>query len=175
MSQWGDTTIQFSIKTRTIGGILKIVEIVFALISFSCAVTVEHSYWGDTRSVYGWTCFVGISGIVIAVTDLVLHLIYTKQWSRGAVIVELLTYSVWTVAFMIAGIVAAVYASETYTTEKASAASSFAFFAMVAWGIDTYFQGFGQRLIPTDKTALTPAPGMDTATAKSAEAGALEY
>jgi hypothetical protein len=145
---------------RKIEGILKIIEIVLSIIAFGCSV-------GSHNPDLGWTSFVAITGFISAIVWLIWHMLVQNSW-RWNVIIELINYALWTLFFLIAGIVAAVYSGNYYTNYKtAGAASAFAFFCMVAWAVDTALQARHVSISFTSSqttTTTTTATASNTAT-----------
>jgi hypothetical protein len=154
-----ETTFQcrFSIDyLKTVNGILKIVEIVLSIIAFACATNVSGYWWTHQGQVYygtgyGWVSFVAITGFIQAIISLIMHLLFVLNWKWNTII-ELIVYGVWTIFFLIAGIVAAACA---YGFATAGAAAAFTFFSMAAWAIDTAFQAQHVRISWTSSTTTT--------------------
>jgi hypothetical protein len=94
-----------------------------------------------------------------------------NSW-RWNVIIELINYAIWTLFFLIAGIVAAVFSARfTYYHAQGAAplgaASAFSFFCMVAWAVDTALQARHVSISFTSSqttTTTTTATASNTAT-----------
>ena len=150
---------------KTIPGLLKIAQMVLSIIAFAtaCAVSDKLSSYSEGDG-FGWVSFVAITGFIMAVLCLVLHLLLSTNWSWPR-FVELILYGVWTICFMIAGIVAAAlaakirrkwYWSSRTTPNNAAAAAAFSFFCMVVWAVDTVFQAMNVRgSVTTTRTTTT--------------------
>jgi len=148
---------------RTIPGILKIVEFVLAVIAFACATSIPYGWCG-----LGWVSFVGISGFVGALISFFFHLLITWTWA-WSLLIELIWYAIWTIFFLIAGIVAAADANCDYIrafsyTNTAGAAAAFSFFSMVAWAVDSAFQAQGLRISWTSSSATATTTTTTTTT-----------
>jgi len=132
----------------TPNGILKIVEFVLAIIAFACAAAVT-SPWVFPG--FGWVSFVAFCGFIMAISFLVFHLLVITSWTL-AIMVEIISYGVWTILFLIAGIVAAATAKGNST---AGAACAFSFFSMAAWAVDTRLMLMHNRISFTSATTTT--------------------
>jgi hypothetical protein len=163
-----ETTFQcrFSIDyLKTVNGILKIVEIVLSIIAFACSTaTSNNNYYWSGKGGYGWVSFVTITGFIQAIISLIMHLLFVMNWKWNTLL-ELITYGVWTVLLLIAGIVAAACAHPYLSTTGAAAA--FTFFAMVAWAIDTGFQA--QHVRVNFSSSSTTATTTHTTTVNTTE------
>jgi hypothetical protein len=134
---------------RTVPGILKIVEMILAILTFACAFGGGSNFSDDYGG--GWVEFVGISALIYVAIWLILHLINFIPQFLINFLVELIGYAVLTVFFLIAGIVAAVaagkysywYLRSEYSSIVASCV--FAFFSMVVYGFDTVLQLLAYR------------------------------
>jgi len=147
-------------------GILKIIEIVFGIIAFACATSIPYGWCG-----FGWVSFVGISGFIGAIISLICHILMTVNW-KWTILIELIWYGIWTIFFLIAGIVAAAQANCLYIsyfgwTPTAGAAAAFSFFAMVAWAADTALQAQYVRISWSSST--TSGPTNTTTTNQNAD------
>jgi hypothetical protein len=133
----------------TPNGILKIIEFVLAIIAFACAVHMTNNY-RESQS-FGWVSFVAFVGFMMAVFYLLVHILITTSWT-WTIIVEMISYAIWTILFLIAGIVAAATARGNAT---AGAACAFSFFSMAAWAIDTGLMFMHNRISFTSSSTTT--------------------
>lgn len=148
----------------TPSGILKIIEFVLAVIAFACATDVANKWYAYQASGFGWVSFVAIGGFIMALIYLVFHLLVTSSWTWTA-IVEVISYGVWTIFFLIAGIVAASQAKLAYYNQAtAGAACAFSFFSMAAWAIDTAFQLMNIRVTFTSSSGGVTTTATTTTT-----------
>ena len=150
---------------RTVPGLLKIAQMVLSIIAFAtaCAVADKLSYYTEGDG-FGWVSFVGITGFIMAVLCFALHILMSTNWSWPR-FVELILYAIWTICFMIAGIVAAALAAKIRkfrysglktTYNNAAAAAAFSFFCMVVWAVDTVVQAMNVRVtVTTTRTTTT--------------------
>lgn len=150
---------------RTLPGILKVVEIVLALITFICACVV---YWGSGQ---GWVEFVSMSAFLCTLIYLILHLInLISRFPGPQLLIEFIYYCVFSVLFLIAAIVAAAKAS---AHSSIGATAFFAFAATAVYAVDTFFQfrawRSGQDGMATNTTTTT------TTTSTTVEHGQVTY
>jgi hypothetical protein len=119
-------------------GIIKIFQIVLSILTF--ALSTSSSKFGYQGG--GWVGFVSMTGFLNATIWFILYLFNTVPDLALNYFVELIVYSVLTLFFFIAGIVAA---CKGYIGGVVAAASFFAFACFVAFGIDMAFQAMDER------------------------------
>lgn len=120
---------------RGVGGILKIVEMIFSLVTFICASCT--SYHKDAA---GWIQFVSMTAFVLTAMLYILHAFKLPPKLSKTFpfkFCELCFYGVFTLFYFISGVVAACYAPHN---PALSAAAFFTFASMVVFGIDIYFR-----------------------------------
>lgn len=120
---------------RGVPGILKLIEMIFSLVTFICASCT--SYHKDAA---GWIQFVSMTAFVLTS---MLYIFYVFKLPPKLArtfpfkFSELCYYVVFTVFYFISGVVAACYAPHNAAL---SAAAFFAFASWVVFGIDIYFR-----------------------------------
>jgi len=117
---------------KSLLGILKIIQVVTSLLTFALSMSV---WWGHQGG--GWVNFVAINGFIQALIWGLLHLFGVVPPLLETYFVELIIYAVFTLFFLIAGIVAACFGGQFAAV---GAAAFFCFVCMVAFGVDAFFQ-----------------------------------
>jgi len=105
---------------------------VLSIVIFALSMS---SYWGYRGG--HWVNFVSINGFLQALFWGVLHMFNAIPQILGNYLIELIICVLFTVFYLIAGIVAACYAS---LFPAVGVASFFSFVCIVAFGVDAYFQ-----------------------------------
>ncbi|XP_064611080.1 plasmolipin-like [Liolophura sinensis] len=136
---------------RSVPGILKIVEAVLCLIAFICAI-IYTRHW--TALGLGWVQFVTISACIAVMIIFFLYVFHIVDRLHAVfALLVLIFYFVYDIFLLVAGILAAVQASQYggryYGSETVAAAAAFVFFALIAFLIDTYLQFKGWRIVRT--------------------------
>jgi len=159
---------------RTVPGILKIVEMIFTIltfaISFSCITPIWDTYGG------GWVEFTGIISLIIVAVWLILHLINWIPQIFLNLLFEPISYCIMTVILLISGIIAAVRTNQyiwPYGCNSIIGATSFfAFAAAITCGVDAILQFVAYRKgnVHTSSTTTTV-----TTTTTSSSAVRVEY
>ena len=119
---------------KTLLGIIKIAQAVLSILTFILSLSAA---WGGSAE--GWVNFVAINGFIQATIWLFLHLFNAVPQIFANFLIEVIIYSLWTLFFFIAGIVAAVSASRL-ESGVAGAAAFFSFVCMVLFGVDAVIQ-----------------------------------
>jgi hypothetical protein len=137
---------------KSICGIAKMVQIVMSIIAFLCSVVVPWAYIGG-----GWVNFVAITGFIHAIVFFCFHLLNFVPRMTVFVFIELISYIVFVVCFLIAGIVAAAGAQTRRNDGRSDyssvgASSFFCFASMIAWAVDAVFQFLEVRKGTTSTT-----------------------
>jgi len=157
---------------RTIPGLLKIVEIIFTILTF--AISFGCIWWSHLGG--GWVEFTGIISFIIITCWLILHLINWIPQIFLNLLLEIICYCIMTVILLISGIVAAARAETAgfYWDCKSTvgATSFFAFAAAITCGVDAILQFMAYRggNVHTSATATTV-----TTTTTSSTAANVEY
>lgn len=161
---------------QTIPGILKIVEMVFCILTFAISFgggcnfpsTDWHSLGG------GWVEFSGISSVITITIWFILHIINFIPQILVNFLIEFITYCVMCVCLIISGIVAAARAG--HCNGSVGAASFFAFATAIIIGVDAFLQFMNYRQGTTHTTASTYTESTTTTTVTtSASASKMEY
>ncbi|CAH1779979.1 unnamed protein product [Owenia fusiformis] len=119
---------------KTIPGILKIVEIVLSLITFICGVI--WPWWQAQGG--AWNGFVSMTSFICCIVWLLLHVSSLISQLPGPwMLIEFIYYCVFTLFFLICGIVAAV---RGHWHSSIGATAFFAFATTAVYAVDTFFQ-----------------------------------
>lgn len=122
-------------------GIIEIAEAVVSLITFICAMIWRTGEGAE------WVQFVSIIGFLLALAFFLMNLLnaYSKMGNAPWYLIEFIVHAVWSVFFLIAGIVAAA-ASAKYspysgilgnTYNGIAASAFFCFLALIIWVLGT--------------------------------------
>lgn len=120
---------------KGVGGILKVVEMVFSLVVFICA-----SVSALNKDACGWIQFVSMTAFVLTIMLYIFHAFkLPPKFARSIPFkfCEFCYYAVFTLFYFISGVVAACFATGNAAL---SAAAFFAFASMCVFGADIYFR-----------------------------------
>lgn len=120
---------------RGIGGVLKIIEMIFSLVVFICASASAYH-----KDACGWIQFVSMTAFVITVMLYIFHAFkLPPKFAKNIPFkfCEFCYYAMFTLFYFISGVVAACYASGN---PALSAAAFFTFASVVVFGIDIYYR-----------------------------------
>jgi len=135
---------------KTIGGILRIVELALLIILLICSASASSGYGYGSSGGGGWGVFVGLIGFFVVLAWLLFYLfhIHDKAPNVPWLLIEMIFYAVWFVFLLITGIVLAVLASETQYIigyywsnihSSAGAGAFFAFLTAVVFAVHLFF------------------------------------